>query len=125
MTDIEHKRSLIAFLIGNPKQQPELFRKIINKELQKMKEYINEVSKDEENSVKNKILRDAIYISKVKEIHFQTEMLKEQIIAQEKGIKHPSIISILDRKLYIVNLQLDVGVYNLIHNKHVNFYFDT
>ncbi len=47
------------------------------------------------------------------------------MIAQSKGIKHPSMIPIIDRKLFIVEMQIDIGVYNLIQNKNVKFYFDT
>ena len=72
----------------------------------------------------SKILNEDIYNSKLKEIKIQTDVLKEQIIAQEKGIKHNSIVSVIERKLYIIDLQLDVGVYNLYHNKNVKFYFD-
>ena len=57
------------------------------------------------------------------------------MVAQSNGKEYPSIVSIIDRKLFIMELQLDVGVYhllqnnnvsayNLLENKNVKFYFD-
>jgi hypothetical protein len=66
-----------------------------------------------------------IYEGKLKGVEEQTKVLKEQIEAQANGTKHPSHISIIDRKLFILEMQLDIGVYNLINNKGVKFYFDT
>jgi hypothetical protein len=124
MTNIkERKRTLLTFLLGKPEEQPTLFRQIINKELIKMKEFINSI-KDSELYENTSQLNDEIYNSKLKEIENQTKILKEQMTAQSNGIKHPSFISIIDRKLYIIELQLDIGVYNLIQNKNVKFYFD-
>jgi hypothetical protein len=68
-------------------------------------------------------LNEMIYESKLKEIKRQTEVLKEQMIAQANGTKYFSTISIIERKLYIVELQIDVGVHNLLKNNNVKFYF--
>ncbi len=119
----ERKRTLLTFLLGKPEEQPALFRQIINKELVKMKEFMDEVKKSELYDYTLQINED-LYNSKLKEIEFQTKILKEQILAQSKGVKHSSYISVIDRKLYIIELQLDIGVYNLIQNKNVKFYFD-
>ncbi len=119
----ERKRDLLTFLLGSKENQQALFRKIIYKDLDKFKEFMDNLDNSELNEY-SKILNEDIYNSKLKEIKIQTDVLKEQIIAQEKGIKYNSIVSIMERKLYIIDLQLDVGVYNLYHNKNVKFFFD-
>jgi hypothetical protein len=119
----ERKHELLTFLLASKENQSDLFRKIIYKDLDKFKEFMEDLDKSELGKY-SKILNEDIYNSKLKEIKIQTDVLKEQIIAQEKGIKHNSIVSIIERKLYIIDLQLDVGVYNLYHNKNVKFYFD-
>ncbi len=119
----ERKRELLTFLLASKEKQSDLFRKIIYKDLDKFKEFMDNLDNSELNEY-SKILNEDIYNSKLKEIKIQTDVLKEQIIAQEKGIKYNSIVSIMERKLYIIDLQLDVGVYNLYHNKNVKFFFD-
>ncbi len=119
----ERKRELLTFLLGSKENQSDLFRKIIYKDLDKLKEFMNNLSKSELGEY-SKILNEDIYNSKLKEINTQTAVLKEQILAQEKGIKHNSIVSIIERKLYIIELQIDIGIYNIFHNKNVKFYFD-
>ena len=126
MTDTkERKRTLLTFLLAKPEEQSKLFKEIIYKDLVKMKEYFKNASKDTELYEYTQILNEDIYNSKLKAIENHTKILKEQILAQSKGIKYPSIISIIDRKIYIVEMQIDIGVYNLIQNKNVKFYFDT
>ncbi len=125
MTSIkERKRTLLTFLLGTPEEQPVLFHQIINKELIKMKEFIEEAKKSELYEF-TEILNEELYNSKLKEIERQTKLLKEHILSQSKGIKYSSHISIVDRKIYIIELQLDIGIYNLIQNKNVKFYFET
>jgi hypothetical protein len=123
-TIYERKKELLTFLFAKPQDQPRLFRNIINKELDKMKEHIDSRPDDEELKKYNKQLDEMIYQSKLKGIEEQTRVLKEQMIAKANGNKHPSIISIIERKLFIVEMQLDIGVYNLIQNKNVKFYFE-
>jgi len=123
-TNKERKHTLLTFVLGKPEEQPALFRQIINKELIKMKEFMEEAKNTEfyEHTLK---LNEELYNCKLKEIEYQTKILKEQMLAQSKGVKHPYHISVIDRKLYIIELQLDIGVYNLIQNKNVKFYFDS
>lgn len=121
----QRKKDILTFLFAKPGEQPKLFREIIDKELNKATNYINNRSKDEELMKYNKILDEMIFESKIKEINSQTKVLKEQIIAQQKGVKNPSCISIIERKLAIIEMQLDVGVYNLLNKKNVKFYFET
>jgi hypothetical protein len=124
MSNKERKRELLTFLLAKPKDQSALFRAIINKDLAKMKEHIDARSKDEELQKYNKQLDHLIYKNKLDGIEQQTKILKEQMEAQANGIEYPSIMSILDRKLFIIEMQLSVGVYNLINNTSVKFYFD-
>jgi hypothetical protein len=46
------------------------------------------------------------------------------MIAYKNGIKHNSLLSVIERKLYIIELQIDIGVYSLLYNKSVKFYFE-
>ncbi len=125
MTDAkERKRTLLTFLFAKPEEQSKLFKQIVYKELIKMKEFYEIASKDTELYDYTKQLNEEIYNSKLKGIETQTNVLKEQMLAQSNGTKHSSLISILDRKLYIIELQIDIGVYNIIQNKNVKFYFD-
>jgi hypothetical protein len=124
MSNKERKRELLTFLFAKPKEQSTLFHAIINKELVKMKEFMDSRSKDEELQKYNKQLDYMIYESKVEGVKQQTKVLKEQIEAQANGTKHPSHISIIDRKLFIFEMQLDIGVYNLLNKKDVKFYLD-
>jgi hypothetical protein len=119
------KRTLLKFLLGTPTEQPILFRQIINHELLKHKDYINNNSDLNSNYKEyNEQLREMIYNSKLKEVERHTKILREQMTAQAKNEKYPSIISIIERKLYIVELQIDIGIYNIIQNKNVKFYFE-
>ncbi len=120
----DRKRELLTFLFAKPHEQPDLFRIIINKELIRRKEHLEQRPQDEELKKYNKILDEIIYEGKLKGIEQQTKILKEQMIATSNGIKHPSIISIIERKLCIIEMQLDVGVYNMLNNVNVKFYFD-
>ncbi len=123
----ERKKELLTFLVGNNDKQPELFRKIIYKDLDKFKKFMDDASKSDMFEY-TKYLNEEIYNSKMKEIKIHTAALKEQLIAEaearKKGKKYESLIDSLDRKLYIIELQIDVGIYNLYHNKNVKFYFD-
>jgi hypothetical protein len=121
----ERKKTLLKFIFGSAEEQPILFRKIINYELIKYKEFMDKMPDDQDLKDKTAQINEMIYISKLKEINSQTEVLKKQMLAQTNGTKHPSLLSIIERKLYIVELQLDIGIYNLVHNKKVKFYFST
>ncbi len=125
MCNIERKKELLTFLFAKPTEQNQLFRNIINKELVKMKEHIETRPDDEQLKIYNQQLDEMIYESKLKAIETQTKVLKEQMIAQVNGTKHPSILSIIERKLFIIEMQLDIGVYNLIQKKNVKFFFET
>jgi hypothetical protein len=119
----ERKRELLTFLLGSKETQSELFSKIIYKDLDKFKEFMDDLDKSELGEY-SKIINEDIYNSKLKEIKTQTDTLKEQMIAQANGIKYNSVVSVIERKLYIIELQIDVGIYNLYHNRNVKFYFD-
>jgi hypothetical protein len=123
MSNKERKRALLTFLLSKSEDQSTLFRQIINKELDKMKEFMDDAKKSEFYNNTLQINED-LYNAKLKEIKNQSKILKEQILAQSKGVKYSSHISVVDRKLYIIELQLDIGVHNLIQNKNVKFYFD-
>ncbi len=116
------KKMLFKFLLGTPEEQPVLFRKIIYDELDKRKEFFNSQNMDFKEYTEQ--LNDMLYESKLEAVKQQTKVLKEQMIAFANKEKHWSIMSIIERKLYIVELQIDIGVYNLIKNNNVKFYFD-
>ncbi len=116
------KRTLLKFLLGSPNEQPALFKQIINDELQKRKEFFEQANPEFKEY--NEQLNDMIYQSKLKEVERQTKVLKEQMIAHANKQKYPSVISIIERKLFIVELQIDIGVYNLLKNNNVKFYFE-
>ena len=126
-TDVEtnkmRKHEILSFLFAKPEIQSELFRRIINKDLIRMKE-LKGIPIDSNLQLCTEFINDEIYNSKLKEIERQTTILKEQMIAHSNGVKHRSILSIIERKLYIIELQLDIGVYNLLKNNNVKFYFD-
>ncbi len=123
MTDPHNrKRTLLKFLLGSPEEQPILFRKIIYDELDKRKEFMKNA--DPNFNEYNEQLNEMIYKSKLIAVENQTKILKEQMIAHAAKQKHPSIISIIERKLYIVEMQIDIGVYNLLKNKNVKYYFE-
>ncbi len=117
------KRELLTFLFSSADKQSDLFRKIINKALVERKRFIDKYPQNDELKEYDIQLNDMIYESKLKEIKRQTDTLKEQMIAQANGTKYPSVISIIERKLYIVELQIDIGVHNLLKNNNVKFYF--
>ncbi len=121
----QRKKELLTFLFAKPDEQTILFRQIINKELIKMKEHMDSRSKDELLQQYNKELDKMIYEGKLKGIEQQTKVLMEQMIATSNGVKHPSHISIIERKLFIIEMQLDVGVYNLLNNIPVKFFIET
>ena len=125
MSNIERKRELLTFLFAKPKDQQNLFRAIINKELVKMKEHMSARPKSGELYEYNKQFDKMIYESKLEGIKIETQTLKEQMDAYANGYKHPSHISIIDRKLFILEMQLNIGVYNLMNNKSVKYYIDT
>ncbi len=104
----DRKRTLLKFLLGKPHEQPKLFRQIINDELLKRKAFYDNINESDLQ------INKTIINSKLKEIDVQTKILKEQILAQTKNEKHNSIVSIIERKLYIVELQIDIGVNNLL-----------
>lgn len=134
MSKNERKRELLTFLFAKNEDQPALFRAIINKKLVETKDFMDSRSKDEELQKYNKQLDYMIYENKVKTVQAQTKVLREQIEAHAKGIEYSPtakgieytpIMSIIERKLFIIEIQLDIGVYNLINNKNgVKFYFD-
>ncbi len=115
------KRTLLKFLLGKPDEQPILFRQIINYELIKHKQIQDEASEFKDY---NDELKEQIYNSKLKEVERQTNILKAHILAQSNNEKYKSVISIIERKLYIVEMQIDIGVYNLMKNRNVKFYFE-
>jgi hypothetical protein len=119
----QRKREMLNFLFAKPENQSELFRQIINKDLIRMKQ-LTEKSEDPNLQICTDYLNEDIYQCKLREIKRQTDMLKDQMIAHVKEEKHPSLLSIIERKLVIIELQLDVGVYNLLKNNNVKFYFD-
>ena len=120
----ERKRTLLKFVLGTPEEQQTLFRDIIYKELDERKKFMDYKQDDTIKEYNNK-LNEMIYNNKISAIKMHTDILKEQIFAQSKGTKHPSTLSIIERKLYIIELQIDVGIYNMLQNKNVNFYFET
>ncbi len=124
-TTNERKKELLTFLLAKQQDQPKLFRTIINKELIRKTKYLKDVQQNEEFKIYNKQLDDMIYEGKLKGIEEQTKVLKEQMIAYNNGTKHPSLITIIERKLFIVEMQLDIGVYNLLNNKSVKFFIET
>ena len=111
----ERKKELLNFLLAKPIDQPKLFNIIINKHLIKIKEYMDKRSNNEELTVQNKMLDNMIYKGKIDMIKYQTKVLEEQIKSHANGIKYPSHLSIIERKLFIIELQLDVGVYNILN----------
>jgi hypothetical protein len=116
------KRTLLKFLLGSPEEQPVLFRKLIYDELDKRKEYMKGFNP--EFNEYNLQLSEMIYNSKLNAVEQHTKILKEQMIAHANKEKYPSVISIIERKLYIVELQIDIGIHNLLKNNNVKFYFE-
>jgi len=106
----EYKRSILKFLLSKKEEQPILFREIIDKEMLKIIDFHNSL---DEFGYLTEDLNDEIYYSKLKELDNQTRVLKEQIISQSNGTKHNSALSIMERKIYIVTLQIEIGVYKL------------
>jgi hypothetical protein len=121
-TNYNRKKTLLKFLLGNQQEQPALFQAIIYNELEKRKKFMNELNP--EYNKHNDELSEIIYTSKLKEVERQTKILKEQILASTVNQKYKSYVSIIERKLYIVEMQIDIGVYNILKNKNVKFYFE-
>ncbi len=119
----EYKKGILRFLFANADEQPILFRQLLYKQLIDRKEFLA-TAKPELNYITDRLNED-IFNSKIREINFQTEILKKQMINQKNGIKQTSLISIIERKIYIAELQIDIGIYNLMNNKSVKFYFQT
>ena len=119
----EYKKGILRFLFANSDEQPILFRQLLYKQLIDRKEFLA-TANPELNYITNRLNED-IFNSKLREINFQTEILKKQMINQKNGIKQTGLISIIERKIYIAELQIDVGIYNLMNNKSVKFYFQT
>ncbi len=116
------KKTLLRFLLGKPEEQSKLFREIINNELLKRQAFMKDANPlfaqyDAE-------LSEMIYNSKLKEVGRQTKVLMDQIKAHANNEKYPSVVSIIERKLFIVELQIDIGIHNLLQNKNVKFYFE-
>jgi hypothetical protein len=119
----EYKKSILRFLFASADEQPILFRQLLYKQLIERKEFFATANPEFEDI--NTRLNNDIFNSKLREINFQTDILKKQMIDQKNGIKQTGLITIIERKIYIAELQIDVGVHNLLNNKHVKFYFDT
>jgi hypothetical protein len=127
MTSIEmdtynRKRTLLKFILGKPEEQSALFYNIIYNELDKYKEYFN--NQNPELKEYTEQFNNMLYESKLKEVEQQTRILKAHMIAQANKEKYPSVIPIIERKLYIVELQIDIGIYNLLKGNNVKYYFD-
>jgi hypothetical protein len=121
----QRKREILTFLLSKPEEQSKLFEKIINKDLIRMKQILDSNKDSDPNlQICTDFINEDIYQCKLREIKRQTDMLKDQMVAHVNGIKHPSLLSIIERKLFIIELQLDIGVYNLLKNNNVKFYFD-
>jgi hypothetical protein len=119
----EYKKGILRFLFANADEQPILFRQLLYKQLIDRKEFLA-TANPELNHITNR-LNEEIFNSKLREINFQTDILKTQMLNQKNGIKQTGVISIIERKIYIAELQIDIGVYNLMNNKSVKFYFQT
>jgi hypothetical protein len=118
----EYKKSILRFLFASADEQPILFRQLLYKQLIERKEFFataNPEFKDIDTRLNNDIFN-----SKLREINVQTNILKKQMIDQKNGI-NTGLLTIIERKIYIAELQIDVGIHNLLNNKHVKFYFDT
>ena len=121
----EYKKSILRFLLADSKTQSILFHDLIKKKLTKIQEFMNDNSDDPVLKEMTYNFNRIINESKIKAVERNTIVLKEQLIAKEHNIKHPSNMSIIERKIYIVELQIDIGVYNIINNKKVEFIFKT
>ena len=119
----EYKKGILRFLFANADEQPILFRQLIYKQLIDRKEFLA-TANPELNYITNRLNED-IFNSKIREINFQTDILKKQMVNQKNGIKQTGLLSIIERKIYIAELQIEIGVYNLMNNKSVKFYFQT
>ena len=115
MTNNERKRKLLTFILASKEQQPILFREIIDDELKKQKEWYDE---------KLESFYKMIYDSKIEAVKSHTKILFEQMLANKNGEKYNSTLSVIDRKLYIVELQLDIGIYHLLRNNKMSFRFE-
>ena len=122
----EYKKDILRFIFANADEQPILFRKLLNKRLN---EYLEGVKNwNPEFQEQNKRLAEEIYLSKVEGINHMTIILKKQMEDYQKGIKSPPNVftsSIIEKKIFIAELQIEVGVYKLANDKCVNFFFQT
>jgi hypothetical protein len=123
---IEYKKEILKFLFASAEEQPILFRKLLN---QRLNEYLdskkNWIPEFEEQ---NKMLAKDIFLSKEESIKHLTIILKKQMEDYKKGIKPPPNVytsSIIEKKIFIAELQIEVGVYKLANDKRVNFFFQT
>ncbi len=123
---IEYKKEILRFLFANADDQPILFRKLLTKRLN---EYIDSMKSWKPEFIQiNKKLAEDIHKSKENAINHLTVILKKQMEDYQKGIKPPPNVfspSIIERKIFIVELQIEVGVYKLANKETVNFFFQT
>ena len=118
---IERKKKILTFLLKKDDQYT--FRDILFNELDKKRAFMNYEQDDTIKDYNNK-LNEMIINSKINAIKTHTDILKEQMEAQKNGSKYPSTLSIIERKIYIVELQIDVGIYYILQNKKVKFNLD-
>jgi hypothetical protein len=119
----EYKKGILRFLFANADEQPILFRQLLYKQLIDRKEFFSTVNPELKDMTDR--LNDDIFNSKLREISCQTEILKTQMLNHKNGIKQTGLLSIIERKIYIAELQIDIGIHNLMNNKSVKFYFQT
>ena len=122
----EYKKDILRFLFASADEQHLLFRELLNKRLN---EYLEGIKNwKPEFKEQNKRLAEEIYLSKVEAINHMTIILKKQMEDYKKGIKPPPNVftsSIIEKKIFIAELQIEVGVYKLANDKRVNFFFQT
>jgi hypothetical protein len=115
------KLDLIEFINAPIEQRTLLFKSIIQKEIDSRKAF-----EDESNLLRNKMNPDMtdfseldymtkkfnihLHLCRIKNLSNEQHKLKEQIIANELGMKYNSIITIEERRLMIAELQLYVAV---------------
>jgi len=115
------KLDLLEFINAPIEQRTIVFNKIIQKEIDSRKAF-----EDESNLLRNKMNPDMtdfseldymtkkfnihLHLCRIKNLSNEQNKLKEQIIANELGIKYNSIITIEERRLMISELQLYVAV---------------
>jgi hypothetical protein len=123
---IEYKKNILRFLFASSDEQHLLFRELLTKRLNEYLEGIkNWIPEFKEQ---NKRLAEEIHLSKVEAITHLTIILKKQMEDYKKGIKPPPNVftsSIIEKKIFIAELQIEVGVYKLANNERINFFFQT